>query len=96
MNIAISTQAQLPKKLDDNTDVTNVFASEKGLYYYASFNKSILPKKLEQAKAEMEETVRTQSCATQGVPALLAAGASIHWHYSDPAGHFFDVTVDRC
>jgi len=97
MNIATESRAQLPKKLDDLTEVTNVFASERGLYYYASFNKAISPGKLATAKAEMLQTVRAQSCATPGVAALINdEGVSIHWHYNDPAGQFFDITVDHC
>ena len=96
-DIATATRAQLPKKLDDMTEVTNVFASERGLYYYASFNKPILPGKVATAKAGMEKDVQAQTCATPGVPALINDnGVSIHWHYNDPAGHFFDITVDHC
>jgi hypothetical protein len=97
IDIATETRAQLPMKLDDLTEVTNVFASERGLYYYASFNTKILPERLATAKADMLETVRAQSCATPGVAALINdKGVSIHWHYNDPAGQFFDITVDHC
>jgi len=97
MDIATATRAQLPQKLDDMTEVTNVFASERGLYYYASFNKPILPEKVATLKAATQRDVQAHTCATPGVPALINDnGVSIHWHYNDTAGHFFDITVDHC
>lgn len=94
--LAAEMSSQVPIQVDHMTTVTGVAAFGSTLNLYHSFDIYIEPTQIGATRTDLLLQTRERVCQKPEMAALIEAGISIYYRYSDLGGNLIDFTIREC
>lgn len=94
--LAAEMSSQVPIQVDHMTTVTGVAAIGSSLNLYHSIDLYIEPTQIGTTRADLLLQTGEQVCQKPEMAALIEAGVSIYYSYSDLGGNLIDFTIREC
>ena len=94
--LAAEMSSQVPIQVDHMTTVTGVAAFGSTLSLYHSIDIYIEPTQIGTTRTDLLLQTRERVCQKPEMAALIEAGVSIYYRYSDMGGNLIDFTIREC